>query len=110
MSDRYRAPADDRRSFKEAVELTTNQLHEKTLELLQNEWLREPGEFEDSAYLRGYPYSNLTSLIKSHLVDVETAHAKRRRAEMSAIRKLYVPELVFRLHFGLMESGPWIPS
>lgn len=55
------------------------------MELLQMDWLKL--EFED--------------------VDV---HAERRRMELAHIRQLYIPELIFRLHFMLVDVREVLPQ
>lgn len=85
--------------------MTTDQLYMKTLELLENEWLREADDGTST-----HPPSAFPLLSSLSFADSDSPHAAKRKAEMKAIRKLFVPELIFRLHFGLAESGPWIPS
>ncbi|CEH16901.1 Nuclear pore complex, rNup107 component (sc Nup84) [Ceraceosorus bombacis] len=74
-----------RHAFVHALYEIVEMAQEKMEEVLQMDWLK----------------------IQVVLVDVQ---AERRALELTRIRKIYIPELIFRLHFMLLDSSEFIPG
>ncbi|GAA6057632.1 hypothetical protein JCM3770_005005 [Rhodotorula araucariae] len=87
-----RRPADgasklDVAQYKESVSTLVDQFYSSTVDLLSGEWLQLDG-----------------------LDTTVDAAASRRHAELARIRRLVIPDLVFRLHRALVDSAAFVPS
>ncbi|MBW0519553.1 hypothetical protein O181_059268 [Austropuccinia psidii MF-1] len=87
------APITEVQAFTEALKEICNQMHAAVVEILCSEWLQD---------------------IKMDFTQEEPQEAKpistRRTEELSLIRNIYIPELIFRLHGALVDSGAYVTS
>lgn len=72
-----------RHAYVQALDGIVKDAQEKIVEVLQMDWLK----------------------ISVEVLDVQT---ERRAMELTRIRQLYIPELIFRLHFLLVDSSEFI--
>ncbi|KAA1083694.1 Nucleoporin nup84 [Puccinia graminis f. sp. tritici] len=77
-------------AFTQALEEMCDHLYTAVTAILSSEWLQD---------IRFNPTENM---------DEQEQAADRRVAELNLIRNIYIPELVFRLHGALVESGDYI--
>lgn len=76
-------------AFTQALEEMCDQLYTAVVSILSSEWL------QDIQF-------NTTE------IQEEDTTSRRRIAELNLIRNIYIPELVFRLHGALVDSGTYI--
>jgi len=81
----YSAKQSERLQYAAGIANLTNTLYDSIVELLTSEWLILPIDTADA--------------IERNL-DVQ-----RRLLELQRIRAAYIPELVFRLHHALLDTG-----
>lgn len=48
--------------------------------------------------------------LKFDIIELQDIHAERRKMELARIRQIYIPEIVFRLHFMLYEVRDVLPE
>lgn len=84
------ATTSELQAFTQALEETCDNLHTAVVGILSSEWLQD---------IRFNP---------TEKNDEQEETANRRVAELNLIRNIYIPELVFRLHGALVESGAYI--
>ncbi|GAA5961845.1 hypothetical protein JCM8115_001441 [Rhodotorula mucilaginosa] len=77
----------DAAQYRDEVAAVVDELHKNVVELLEGEWLKLDG-----------------------LDSTVDAAASRRQTELERIRRLVVPDVVFRLHRALFETSSLIPT
>ncbi|KAH9457702.1 hypothetical protein MJO29_004858 [Puccinia striiformis f. sp. tritici] len=85
------ATSSDLEAFTQALEEMCDHLHAAVVGILSSEWLQD---------LHFNPTENIE--------EEQEQTSDCRLAELSLIRNIYIPELVFRLHGALAESGTYI--
>ncbi|OAV92341.1 hypothetical protein PTTG_02260 [Puccinia triticina 1-1 BBBD Race 1] len=85
------ATTSDMQAFTQALEETCDLLYKAVVRILSSEWLQD-----------------IRFGMQQSIMDEQEQTSDRRIAELNLIRNIYIPELVFRLHGALVDSGTFI--
>lgn len=94
------------------LKVLTQQFYDAALSIFTGEWLELEVPEEMSEEQSGTVFSSRSLALRycCRTTDIRPYSEQSRLLELATLRKVYVPELVLRLHHVLVESRSFIPQ